>query len=504
MSPNNQDEEEWLDVAKLDISDCTNSNPSAIPLRGSADNVSVPSETVSTSTLVEAGIPSESIIKVAKTESARIDTDSLYRSMRENADKLLKSGTSIFRADLGNDHHAVRDAFNSGLPSDYQQAFNCSACHRFMKNFGNLTMVDATTGNLIPLFWNSEVQNDFYSKPVEKVTKLFNGSKVREAFLVTEKTINTGSPEAGGFLHMSFSFPPNRLRAVEPQGFASATTIELAEMLDRVLRDNHVSTIHKAADLLLEDKLPYADKHKGAIRWLRDLIDQGQLTNVAADVNRHNLLYLAAADSFLGCIHQLRSGTLSTLLQDIQLEMPFPTIESNWRALTDPISYMRPTAAPSAGNIAAAERLFSELGLSKNDLKRKYLVMNDLPQEILMWRSPNIPKPSSGIFSHLTAKKFSPSSTLDDDPSIPPASLTFASFMNRIAPNANSIEYRLSTHPRLEFMVTGLPGTNPLMQWHTPTNLVSSYVYHVPRAAKEHNLKAGWTNVSAIIPAPNL
>jgi hypothetical protein len=65
-----------------------------------------------------------------------------------------------------------------------------------------------------------------------------------------------------------------------------------------------------------EDKLPYADKHKAAIRWLRDLVEKNQLSKVFDNINRHNLLYLAAADSCLRCIHQLRSGCLSTLLKD--------------------------------------------------------------------------------------------------------------------------------------------------------------------------------------------
>ena len=123
-------------------------------------------------------------------------------------------------------------------------------------------MVDAKTGNLQPFFWNSDVNSGFFRPSLRAFADLFTGKKGRNAFSVTEKTIKAGIPEAGGFHHMSFDLPVSRLHAPEPKGLASATTVELAEMLDKVLADNQTSMVHKAADLLLDDKVPYADKHK--------------------------------------------------------------------------------------------------------------------------------------------------------------------------------------------------------------------------------------------------
>ncbi len=490
-----------MDVAGSDVARSINVTQPNLPIRDASHVASVSPRAISISPVLKAGMPNSGLAKSIKPKATRIECQPCYRAMRETADKLLKSKAPIFHVDLGNDYHLLQYAFDSGLSPKHQQESNCSACHRFMKDFGDLAMIDKF-GNLRPLFWNSDLQNDFYRKPVQAVENVFQGKKVRTAFRVTEKTINAGTFEAGGFHHMSFKFPAERLHATEPKGFASATAVELAEMLDRVLKDNRASTIHKAADLLLEDRLPYADKHKGAIRWLRGLVEKGQLTKVSGETNRHNLLHLAAADSFLGCIHQLRSGTLSTLLRQIEIELPFPTIRGSWMNLADPTAYMRPTAAPSSGNVAAAERLFSDLGLSKYDLTRQYLLMKDVPEEVLMWSSSTTdPKRREGIFSDLTPKT---KPLPHDDAFIPPTSLTFASFINRIIPTAKAIEYHVPAHPPLHFVITGFPGTNPLMQWHTPTNLASSYTYHNPLAAETHNLKRGWTNVTAIMPSPSL
>jgi hypothetical protein len=503
MSQDFQNEDEWLDVADIDMNGKSNDTVSDVPIRSALQNAAAASTTTPNDPVLKAGVPNDGLPMMTRPVATRTETQSLYRSMQENAEKLLKSGSSIFHADLG-DYHVLRDAFVSGLPAGKHQEFDCSACRHFMKNFGDLAMVDDQTGNLKPLFWKGDLQNDSYRNPVEMVEKLFEGKKVREVFQVNDKTINAGIAEAGGFHHMSFKFPTGRLRNAKPKRFGSATALELAPMLDRVLADNNVSTIQKAADLLLEDKLPYALTHKSAIRWLRDLIEMSPLTKVSDDVTRHNLLYLAAADSFLGCIHQLRSGALSTLLENIQLGLPFSTIKDKWIPLASPTAYMRPIAAPSSGNITAAESLFSELGLSKEDLARKYLLMQDLPDEVFMWRSPTIPAKPDGIFSELIPKSKPTPPTTDDDASIPPTCLTFASFVNRIVPNAKSIEYHLAARPLLRFLITGLPGTNPLMQWHTPSNLASHYVYVRPGPAEIHNLTPGWTPVTAIIPAPHL
>jgi hypothetical protein len=57
--------------------------------------------------------------KSIKSIVIRIDTQSLYYSIGEDADKPLNSKASIFQTDLGIDYHIIQDAFDSGLPSEY-------------------------------------------------------------------------------------------------------------------------------------------------------------------------------------------------------------------------------------------------------------------------------------------------------------------------------------------------------------------------------------------------
>ena len=488
MASNSRFDEDWVDISE--------------PFNASSHEASGHDAPAS----IDGNFKNQSIPLRMKTTHAT-ETSASYKSMRENADRLLKSGAPIFQVDLSDNKHAIRDAYNTQLGLHNRpgllQEFNCSACHKFMKAFGNLALVDPENGTLKPLFWDKTFTGSFGCESV--IADLFEGKRVRRLFRVTKSKMIAGTAESGGHQHMSFEFSTKRLRNSEPKGFANASCVELSQMLDKILTKYKESTVITAAELLVENKLPGAENHKLAIQWLQSLIKKQPLINVPGDVERHNMLCLIAADSFVGCIHQLRSGALSTLLDDIEEGLPYATFKGKWSATVDPLAYMRPSAAPSAGNIAAAERLFAELGITEHDLARRFLLMKDVPQEAFMYHDFNKPLAAKpiGVFSSLVPKSSSLPSA-PDDPSIPPSSLTFASFVNTVVPSAKTIEYELSSYPTLHFSITGLPGTKPLMQWHSSTNLVSHYTYHWPLAATKHNLKAGWVTVAAIIPAAEL
>jgi hypothetical protein len=82
---------------------------------------------------------------------------------------------------------------------------------------------------------------------------------------------------------------------------------------------------------------------------------------------------------------QLRFDALATLLEDVKAHWSWTSIAIQWNQICSPIKYMPPKVAPTAGNIEAAERLFEELGLTRNNLRRRYLVQGDLPDEVYIW-----------------------------------------------------------------------------------------------------------------------
>jgi hypothetical protein len=440
----------------------------------------------------------------------------LYEAMRRTARRNLKKQpkTTIFRVALREeDPDIVSKEFITHLPADEQYLFNCSACKHFMKQWGDLATVDPETGTLTPLFWNgvppesSGAPPAYYRGAVEAVTRLFAGKKVTHEFKVTKETGVIGRPEVGGYMHMHFKFP---YEIVEPEpmpGFSPPDTSTLVDMLNRILEDYDSRTIKQAAHLILDDKLPYADKHKGAIRYLRDLTESGVLSQRAIDdAARHNLTSYHAASAFLGCINALRGGAVGSLLSWVKADHEFDSIHSSWSEMAGPASYMRPTAAPSAGNIAAAEKLFGDLGITNTDLEREFLTSERIPENGFLWRRP-APKPLGppSLFSQVVPKT-SAKATKGPISGVPPTDMSFAKFAATVLPKAQKVEYLLPQAVFAYFFVTGRPGTRPLMQWHDEANLASWYTFvnTPPYEVRFYGLKPGWTPVPQIISFPHM
>lgn len=421
----------------------------------------------------------------------------------------------IFHVDYDHSSGSLSDVYETSYPTRLRQEFTCITCRKFIRRFGDLALVDEQTGALLPLFWNPENHIEPFVGPISAVAKLFNGRKVADEFKVVPSKHHAGIKECGGWAHMSFDFPSSRVQAEDLYGFSVAPAPELAAMLIQVLEDYDLDVVRRASLLLLEDKLAYADNHKASMRWLLDLKEGQSHKLEAADVvARHNLLFQMAASSFLGCLRQLRSGAVGTLLSDVKENKSFREIQASWNRIAGPINYMRPTTAPTAGNISMAEKLFSSLGLTKEDMRREYLTPRGIPDNAYIFRDYQytaLKTLRQSIFAHITPKNASkeqheqsnsPQTSRND---IPPTSVSFSTFVRKILPTAQKVQYHLSREPiHLYFFITGLPDTKPLMQWHDDTNRASWYTHIHPTSVENYGLSPDWAPVSYIIPFPHL
>lgn len=425
--------------------------------------------------------------------------------MQRNALSLLHahSQSPIFHVDLA---ASVSDTFDHAFPVKLQQEFNCSTCRDFMRRFGDLALIDER-GRLLPLFWaaTDSTLPQLFKTPAKAVASLFNDCKVTEKFRIAATNLRAGTEKAGGWTHMFFDFPSTRVQPELPVELSMAAT---SLMLQRVLDDYNLETVQRAAVLVLENRLAYADKHKASIRWLLELKKSKKLSKAVTMSTKHNLLYNSAASAFVGCLNQLRSGALATLLLAVKEDASFEVIELRWNKTCDPLQYMRPQVAPSAGNIAAAEKLFGSLGLTGEDLRREFLSLNKIPDEVFIYGAPpsNQSRVSTkGIFSEVVPKRPPKANLPSDLPmSDPPKRISFSNFIQKIIPAAKKVEFQLPEEINLFFLITGIHGSKPLMQWHTPENLVSWYTFKHPAPVKQHNLTPGWTEVDYIIPFPHL
>lgn len=253
----------------------------------------------------------------------------------------------------------------------------------------------------------------------------------------------------------------------------------------------------QASRILHQDAVYRSEKAIGVATWFTDL--HRKLENVKGPL-RDNIIWLAAATAPVGFCH-VRSTVISTLLDDIKEGLAFDAIARRWQEKLHPLQYQRPSAAPSEGAIAAAEKLVERLGVAKS-LERRFATLDDVLAKV--W-SPTAEKPkkSGGIFGHLKGKIRATGVEL------PNTTMTWDKFHRTVLPSALSIELRAPSSGPYYGLVTAADMQAPaILQWDGlqdhPRNPVSWYFYHNGSTAQQWGLiPDNWVSVSAVFLAPH-
>jgi hypothetical protein len=272
-------------------------------------------------------------------------------------------------------------------------------CRAFVKKYGNLAVVD-DVGRLVPLFWPSEVPGPF-AQATAKISTLFTDPKATKEFRI--KKTDAGKATAGGYKHLHFAFPRNRLAQSGFFAGSELSTSEAIAMLHRVLTDYSTETIKEGLDILESHRLQRASNHVASANWLWTVAKKKNLAE-SEGTCRHNLEARYAVTAFLGCLSQLRTGPLSILLKELDAGTSFGSIRAKRNALTAPEHYMRPSVAPQQGNAESAGRLFAQLGLTADDMRQRFMCMDEVPSHVFIWRRKDN-KPKLKIFGSITTSR---------------------------------------------------------------------------------------------------
>ena len=165
---------------------------------------------------------------------------------------------------------------------------------------------------------------------------------------------------------------------------------------------------------------------------------------------------------------------------------------------------MRATAAPSAGNIAQAEKIIAAMKAA-GSLERRFARLEDIRP---LWTPAGAhagkrdKAGAKGVFAEVKAKG-RPSAQIEG----PTVTMTWEKFLRTVLPTAEQIEYQVPTSKQMYLgMVTAKhPDAPPILQWDLPDerNPVSLYVYVQGSPPAQWNLRPdSWHPVSAVTLQP--
>lgn len=400
---------------------------------------------------------------------------------------LLAGESKLFTTDAKD----LFSAYLNTIPAKHRQHYNCDCCRQFVKRFGGLVTIDEH-GNTTPLMWGAGAPKA-HAKGVEAMAALVRKAKVTGVFLSSQA--EWGHEESGGFQHMHVS-PPAALvfrRTVLTAGQAMAEKREDFRNLSRALDEFKPRLIQVALKVLRSDKLYQSEKVLGAGEFLHKLhTDRAAARGSQA---KANILWRALASAPAGFCHP-RTSMIGTLLEDIAAGMNFDQVSRRFAAKMHPLRYQRPQAAPAAGNISQAEKVFEQLGLAPA-LQRRIARFEEVPK---VWepRKQNTPQQAGGLFGHLTPKRATPAHSGIQLPAI---TMTLEKFVRTVAQDAEQIEVQLGggCHTFIAITTAVNDGAPKLFQWDHP---FAWYVWHGGTPASQYGLEPGWTKVSGITRLP--
>lgn len=390
------------------------------------------------------------------------------------------------------------DTFLSSLPPWERQHHTCHACRRFVEQYGGLVTID-DMGLTDAVMWGRDVPL-FYQPAFSALRRLVERAKVTGVFFSDHKMWGTPVTDMTTrhptFHHMAVQAPPHLIRKPSTLVTAEqdmAVKREEYGMLQRGLQEFPFTVVEQALEILKSDTLYRSEKVLGPAQWLHDLHKARAAT---AYQKRDNVTWRAVASAPPGFSH-VKSTMIGSLLEDLASGASFEGVRKRFAQKMNPLQYQRPTAPPTLGNIAQAEKIVAELGLS-GALDRRFASLVDVET---LWR-PTVPEVRhDGVFGHLKAPTTAP--TISGTSGV----MTWVKFQRDVLPNARKIEYLVphGAQSYIALITAQNRAAPPILQWDHigRRNPVNWYVYPHGSNPTQWNLYPGrYVEVTGICDLP--
>ncbi|WPC39381.1 hypothetical protein [Clostridium sp. JS66] len=413
-------------------------------------------------------------------------------AIKNHFNLIIKNNTSLFTTNS----KGLFDIFLDNLPQEARQHYNCNSCKNFVESYGGLVTI-ANNGEIISALWG-EVP-EFFTPSVKAMKNIVLKSKVNGVFL-SENAI-LGKPVTGIWNHMSVTLPEEityHSKLINANQ-AMAEKLEDFKTLNRGLVEYPLEAVEQAVTLLKTESLYRSEKCLGVAEWLKNL--HIKCSNTKNSCIKDNIVWLAVATAPTGFCH-VKSSMIGTLLDDIVSGLDFDLISHRFAEKMHPLKYQRPQAAPSAGNIAQAEKIVEKLGIQKS-LVRRFARLDELNT---LWKPTNKEKQEKklGLFSHIIPKNKEKHSKID----IPPITMTWKKFSETVLPYAESIEYLVKggTDSFSAILTASYDDAPPVLQWdmEEQRNPFSWYVYVNGSLCSSWGLSTGYCRVTGICLQPSM
>ena len=411
--------------------------------------------------------------------------------LRSFEEEVKEGKTPLFTTDA----KGLFDLFLENIPAEARQHYTCNACRSFVNHYGGLVRIDGK-GTLHPVMW--KYAPVFFDPAVNAVRAKVAKAEVTGMFVTSEKKL--GIPKTGEWHHMAVNTPIGMIYQdkLKTASQAAAEKLEEHRMLLNVINKYEIDTVETAVNLLRNGSLFSSEKFLGNAEWLLAVMQEAK-----GKRKIKKIIWPKVATAPAGFCH-ISAGVLGTLLDDIAAGLNFDSIKVKFNEKVDPLKYQRPQAAPSAGNVAQAEKIVEKLGI-QNSLLRKFARLHEVKVAWLP-KSATPQKIAGGVFAGIKTKE--PAKKLTNNVVAPPTTITWEKFNRTVLPLAKKIEFMVD-HSKNSYSALVAPAdmTAPaVIQWDDENDRApfNWYVYSGGSYPGTWNLSQGYVEVTAVVMQPNM
>lgn len=399
---------------------------------------------------------------------------------------------------------------NSFEDEQVRQDHKCRCCRDFFRRSGTLIQLAAGGQSHSLLFQDSEEVPELYRPFVRAAAAKLTNARINTVLTAKRKgaTVDIGEARKGGFEHFHFELAGVAVRAeVVLDTYQTAAAIkEDVRLLNESFGRWTLVTL-KRAKALFENDVRLARSQFSEI--VPTFMDIREASNEIKHHNvRHNYVVSRAVASRKGVV-RIGQSVVGEFLDKLQAISNENVAIQHFLAMTDKAGYMRPSAAPAAGAVAQAEKLFAELELAPS-LRRRAMRRDELTRTF--WKQPVVEeKPVAGLFGGIKTKDGVSANDAAVGSDIQAGKISVMKLHKLIqAEGVTGIELMIpGGHTKIFSSLTTAvdPDSKPILRWDDEErrNPACAYSYTNPVHPSTWGLTAyQWASIVAVIPEVNL
>lgn len=359
----------------------------------------------------------------------------IKEAFQENASRLIDGTTPLYMTDVSKDE--LWNCYIGSFPEVYRQEYNCNACRQFLKQYGNIVVLD---NYRIHTLWDVQVGDSAYQTVFDNLNALVLSRPIRDAFISDTAKLGTDSNvqllESGGvhrWHHLSLKLPKGFVITTNSNETLATIRSERRahkEVLKRSLDELTISATQTALELIASNSIYRGQEFKELLKvFLKRQQEYAQLP----DAIRDNYCWSIASEAS-GSLSRIRNTAIGTLLIDLSADMDINEAVNRFERVMAPANYKRPLPVFTKRMVEDAERKVAELGLT-GSLQRRFATLHDVTVNNLLFVDRSAISHTASIFQDLkqdaliNPKKFH---------KIQPISLD--TFINDVLPTVQSLE----------------------------------------------------------------